>query len=401
VLTDNSTLSDYIRYAMLNNPGVEAAFNRWKAALERIPQARALSDPVLSYRVFVRVVDQRQAFSVEQMLPWFGKLELAASMALEESEAERQKWEAERLKLYYRVEDAYYEYWYVARAIEIIRENRDLMKYFEEIVRARYRVNQAQYGDLIRAQVELDKMEDELRSMSAMREPTAAKLNAALNRPPGSPLPWPKAVPEQTLDIADDELTDILARTSPELKAMEHDIAKEKRGIELANKMFYPDFAVGVDLMHMVMPDMGDQLAVAIMTGITLPIWREKYRAGVREAEAKLVSAQKMKLDRENMLDADVKMAVFGLRDAERKIGLYRDSVIPKSREALKATEASFRAGTAGFLDLLDVQRTLVEFQLSYERARANRAQRIAEIEMLVGRQLPKSKPADATEKKE
>ena len=44
-LTEDSTLSDYLAYAALNNPGLEAAFNRWKASLQQVPQARSLDDP--------------------------------------------------------------------------------------------------------------------------------------------------------------------------------------------------------------------------------------------------------------------------------------------------------------------------------------------------------------------
>ena len=68
-LDPNSTLPNYLVYAALNSPGLEAAFNRWKAALERIPQARALSDPRFSYRYFIKEVEtrvgpQRQAFEL-------------------------------------------------------------------------------------------------------------------------------------------------------------------------------------------------------------------------------------------------------------------------------------------------------------------------------------------------
>ncbi len=44
-LNEESTISDYLEYAALNNPGLEAAFNRWKATLEKVPQVRALPDP--------------------------------------------------------------------------------------------------------------------------------------------------------------------------------------------------------------------------------------------------------------------------------------------------------------------------------------------------------------------
>ncbi|HUU58589.1 MAG TPA: hypothetical protein VMZ50_03520, partial [Phycisphaerae bacterium] len=78
-LTEESTLSDYLAYAALTNPALEPAFNRWKAALERVPQVRALPDPRFTYRYYIREVEtrvgaQRQSFGIAQTLPWLGKL---------------------------------------------------------------------------------------------------------------------------------------------------------------------------------------------------------------------------------------------------------------------------------------------------------------------------------------
>jgi outer membrane protein TolC len=72
---------------------------------------------------------------------------------------------------------------------------------------------------------------------------------------------------------------------------------------------------------------------------------------------------------------------------------LYGDTLLPKARESLKATEAAFRAGRASFTDLVDAERVLLEFQLSQERALASYAQRLAELEMLVGSAIPRTAP--------
>ena len=84
-------------------------------------------------------------------------------------------------------------------------------------------------------------------------------------------------------------------------------------------------------------------------------------------------------------------MALYNFRDAERKIDLYRNALIPKAERAIDVTIEGFEAGTKSFLDLVDSERSLLEFQLSYEHAFANRAQRLAELEMLVGREIPQS----------
>ncbi|MDD5555717.1 MAG: TolC family protein [bacterium] len=405
LLTAESTLQDYLRYAALNNPGLEAAFNRWKAAIERIPQARSLPDPRFAYGWFIEAVEtrvgpQRNRFGWYQTFPWIHRLMLQGGMAAEAAAAERKRFDAQKLRLFYRVKDAYYEYYYVARAIAVTGENAKLLKDFEEIARRKYRVGTAAHPDVIRAQVELGKIEDRLRSLEDLRGPVVARLNAALNRPVGMPLPEPSTVPEEKIEAGDDQLIAWMREGNPELAAMDFDIEKERKGVSLAKEWFIPDVTLGLDWIQtdrapMVTSDNGKDPIIANVS-VNLPVWYDKYKAAEREAQARFIAAQRARLDMENRLAYDLKMALYNYRDAERKIDLYGRTLMQKGEESLRATETAYRAGNIDFLNLIDAQRILIEFQLSYERALADRAQRFAELEMLVGREAPGGEiPAD------
>ena len=114
--TINSDLDTYIRYALLNNPGLEAAFQDYVAAMERIPQVTALPDPRLSYRYYIQEVEtrvgpQQHAFGLSQTLPWFGKLELQGQIASRAADAAKERFEAKKDSLVAEVIDAYLESW--------------------------------------------------------------------------------------------------------------------------------------------------------------------------------------------------------------------------------------------------------------------------------------------------
>jgi len=392
------TLDEYLRYALLHNPGLEAAFKRWKAALERVPQVRSLPDPKLSYayyieRVETRVGPQRHRVGLAQVFPWFGKLRLRGDVALAEAEAAYRRFESERLKLFFEVKDAYYELAYLARAVAITQENMDLAKYLEGVALSRYRVGAAQHADVIRAQVELGKLEDKLRTLRDLKEPIVAKLNAALNRPPATAVPWPRDIHTEHVEANDELILAWMRETNPELKGLEADIAKQRAAVDLAKKNYYPDITLGVDYIdtgsaRIHTSDSGKDPVLAKVS-INLPIWYAKYRASEREAKARLRAARRSVQNRGNALSAQVKLTLFKFRDAERKIDLYRDTLVPKARQSLRATETAYKGGKMNFLDLVDAQRVLLVFQLAYERALADRAQRLAELEMLVGRELP------------
>ncbi len=401
-LNEQSKLSDYLTYAALNNPGLEAAFNRWKAALERVPQVKSLPDPRFTYRYFVEQVEtrvgaQRQAFGIAQMFPWFGKLGLRGDAATDAAHAARQRYETAKLKLFFQVKDAYYEYYYLWRTISIVEGNMQLMKNFESVARTRYKAATGKYPDVIRAQVELGKLDDRLKTLQDLQGPIVAKLNAALNRPAETSLPWPKQVKEESVSFTDQQLLEWMANSNPELKALEYDIARSRTKINLAKKDYYPDITFGIDFIDTddsssaTPPSGSGKDPIIAMFSINLPIWRGKLDAGLREARHHYRAATQDKTQKLNTLNAQLKLTLYLFRDGERKIDLYRDTLLPKAVESVKANEASFRAGGSTFLDLIDAQRVMLEFELSYERALSNHAQRLAELEMLVGKQIPRT----------
>jgi len=121
---------------------------------------------------------------------------------------------------------------------------------------------------------------------------------------------------------------------------------------------------------------------------LTLPIWRDNYKAAERQAHSQLIQAMQQKLQTENNLASRAQQVLYELQDSDRKIRLYRDTIIPKVKEMIATSETAYQAGSLDFLSLIDSQRTLIRYQLEYERAVADNGQKLAELEMLVGTQI-------------
>lgn len=393
-----STLADYLKYAALNNPGLEAAFNQWKAGLERVTQVTSLPDPRFNYAYYIeevetRVGPQRQKLGISQTFPWFGKLKLKGNAALEAANAEKEQYEKTKLQLFYRVKSAYYEYYYLGRSVAITKEHIKLLTNLESVARTRFKTGQASHTAVIQAQVELGKLDDGFRTLESLREPIVAKLNAALNRPSDDSLPWPQTIPYDSPAFTDKEAFEWLAERNPDLNRLDFLAEKEQFAIKLARKNYYPDITVGLDYIdtdEALMPDTPDsgKDPVIAKASVNIPIWFRKYRAAETEARLRHTAVQEQRVDTENQLEADLKLALYHFRDAARKIALYRDTLIPKANQSLKVAQQGFQAGKVSFISLIDAQRLLLEFQLAYERALADRAKRVAEIETLVNKDL-------------
>lgn len=399
-------LNDYLTFAALNNPALEAAFDRWKAALERIPQARALPDPQFTYHYFIvpqamRDGDMRNVYEISQTFPWLRKLELRSDQSVEEARRQQQLFEVERLKLFNRVQQAYYDYYNLSRSLSVTRDNLQQLRFIEGISRARYRTSGGSAPDVLRAQVELGKAENDVQSLEDLRSAAAGKLNAALNLPPETPQPWPGKIAGQETIPPDAQLLEWMKESNPELKAMAADIAREAKAVELAQQDYFPDVMLGFEYDQMT-PARGLMMSpedpYAIMLSVNLPIWCEKYSAGVREAKAQRWAVARERMEKVNSLSADLKMAAYNFRNNQRKIALYRDALVPRALQSLKSVQAGYQTGAASFSDLIDAQRVLLELQLAYEQSLANRQQSLAELGMLVGRAVPAEAQAVQTQ---
>lgn len=403
------TLADYLAQAASSNPSLLAAFNRWQAAGEMRPQVTALSDPRLSYRYFMTDIERTarpgaNSMELTQEFPWFGKLHVRGLAADAAAEAEHQQYEARKLALFYEVKDAYYEYYYLGRAVAVIEQNVRLLEDQESVVRQQYSAGSASFQSLSRLQIEVARLHENLASMQDRRGPLAAKLLAAVNLPGGRILPWPAEVEPAAASFEPGQLLALAHESNPQLKAMQAEIDKADRDVELARKEYFPDVMFGMEWMTERpgnaggmppgVPDSESDMLIA-MVSINVPIWWDKLSAGVRQARYQRLASAHSRSEFANTLAADLEEAAYRHRDAQRKLDLYR-ILLPKANESLKVSETSFRGGSTGYGDLTEAVRTLLDIQLNYEQALADRARSLARLEMLVGRQLPRSADADA-----
>ncbi|HOW96443.1 MAG TPA: TolC family protein [Kiritimatiellia bacterium] len=384
---EQATLDAILQRAFRDNPGLKAMRQKWAAADERVPQAKALDDPQLSYEYFLEQKDVRWQAALTQMIPLFGRRGWMAREASAEARAARHEYEAARLDLYDRVSRAFYDYHLLGRSLAVMEEQYNLLADLENVIRSRYEAGSAGFPDLTKAQVEKDRTASELASMRDERGVLSDRLSALLDRPAGPPLPWPAVEPSASALLDEPALLAMIEDLNPELKAAQAMTDRARATQELARRRGRPDLMLGAGVMSM--PSMeggGSEYDASVMVGITLPWWRGKNSAGRREAAAMAESARNEQADRFNELKTELRMAVFKVRDSERRIALFRDSLIPRTEEAYAVARQAFAAGRAEFMDVNDVQRMLLEFRLAHERALVERELALVEIGCCIGK---------------
>jgi cobalt-zinc-cadmium efflux system outer membrane protein len=391
-------LSELVVYALKNNPRIASAVAQYEAAVNQVPQVTALPDPKLSYRYFIqevqtRVGAQQYAFGITQRLPWLGKLRLQGEVASQQARAAAARVSTIQNEIIANVASAWYELYYFERALEIMQGNRDLVVNLERVVRTRYSTGATSHADVIRAQVELGKIENNLASLSDREAPLLARLNASLNRPSNTAIAMPEHAPIERIPYKDPEIIARVTNNNSALHALEFDIAGATAAKERANKDFFPDFSVGIDYIatdKSRMPNVagnGDDAVAAAIT-MTIPLQRDKYRAGVRAADARITGELARRNQHVNSLEAATVDALFRLRDAERQIDLYQTTLLPKANESLIVTQRAYSGGASTFTDLIDAQRVLLVFELAEKRAITDHNLARITLEELMGEPL-------------
>ena len=387
------TLQAAREYGAENNPLLQAAWNQWQGATATIAVQKGLPDPLLSYGYYfesvkTRTGPQNQRFGISQTFPGAGKLAMKKAIARNQASGAEQRYKRARLNLDFSISQAYAELHYLKRNMEITQDRIRLIQDLEQVARTRYKAG-SPMAPILQAQVELGRLEDRLNSLNDQQRPQKARLNAALNRAADAPLPWPGSLPYQRVETDAETLRRNLARTSPELTEMASQIEQGEHQLKLARRERLPDFTLGVqyiDTDHAATPASGSGNDPIIGTvGINLPLWFGKNRARIESAAYLKTAAQLSLQNRAQTLDAEIRQTLFKLRDADRKISLYKESLIPKAIQSMEVNRKGFEAGEMEFINLIDAERMLLEFELAHERALADHLIARAELSQLTG----------------
>ena len=387
------SLEGLIQEALAKNPRLRAAKARWEARKARIGQVHVLDDPELGFDTWnipsdLDVSETRNLILfLRQRFPFPGTLSLRAEAARAEALQAWEEYEATAREIVMQVKTAYYHLYGIHKAIDVTQETVGILRRFERMARVKYATGGGSQQDVLKAQVELARLANDLVILRQELEAARARLNTLLHRPPRAPLGVPGALVLVELPDTLESLEAMALRQRPELKAARAAIARSRYRVALARRRFYPDFSVTVKrFQNQAIPQPNGW---GLSASINIPwVFRKKHDERLGETRHRL--AQDEALHR--ALEDETRFAVLDLwvkiRTAERLVRLYRNSVLPQAEQAVAAALIGYRADRVDFLSLLDSQRRLEAFRLEYYRALVSQNQAVAELERILGTEL-------------
>lgn len=249
----NEELRDYLFEAGERHPELHMLHEEWLAALERIPQAKSLDDPMFGFSYILRSPAGwgRYTATLSQMLPWFGTLRARGDKSAAEADAALARFYAARNRVFADVKKAYFEYAYLAQSIHVVEAQVEILKFTEDIARSRFSLGMSPQEDLLRVQIEQSMLQDRYDEYNQYRPALSARLNETLGRDTVEDLPWPQPT---RLPPPPPPPAVVLARVrvaNPELGEADSTILSREYDIVLAKKKRFPDFTVGIEYMDM------------------------------------------------------------------------------------------------------------------------------------------------------
>ena len=383
--TGDPVLEALVDEALERSPDVASAREDALSLQARPDAARALPDPMASV-VYTNdswspTLGEREmttlGFMWSQTLPWPGKRALRAEEAARRADAALRLVERARLGVAAQVRRAYAALLLARETLDLVADRAALARDVEAVARSRYAVGEGAQQDVVRAQVEITRVEDLRAAEEAEAAVRLAEINRVLARPADALLETPARLGLAPETRALDAVQAEAEVRSPELRALDAALAAARAAAGLAARAGQPDLTLQAGYMNRGGLDAMWQAGL----GVTLPVWKKKNAAARGEAEARVRALEARRESVRLQLRFRNQERLVRLAAAERQARLYTDGLVPQAQMSVDAALAGYRAGRLPFVAVLEALNSLYSDRVARLAVLARHAQLRAALE--------------------
>lgn len=397
---------DAVAEALQANPEIRTAVRRLSLAKLKTSTARNLDDPMLMVRDWQTPLrkpwDLNQAqimLSLQQSFVSKEKRDQRAKVAGDDADVAASDLESLRQEVSVEVRKACADLMRNGDEMKLHDRQASLLKEAVAAALAEYTTGKTAQADVLRAQLALTRLNEHLIELEEERDNARARLNALLGRNP-----------EEVIEIAgtyaspaEPPSTEQLERTAianrPELASLRKQIATSRDQGQLTRLASKPDFTAG--LGYMLMPA-GSTFRNAYMAELTMnlpSLNRGRHEGEAKQADAATDVSQAELEARTSAVFLEIRQAQIEVLAAEKRIKLYRDTLLPQAEATFNASAAAYKNNRGEFVSLIDSQTLLLDIQAAYFKALADTDAGIAQLQRAIGAPLPVAPATERTDK--
>ena len=383
LLTELSTSNPELLASSLESQELSLQIDRVSTLPD--PSIRAMYQPV---SVLTARGAQRSQWSIEQSIPYPGKLRLKGLIAHHTAQIKGFETEAFEKDLHLQVKQAYFTIYRIQQQRSHTLTFIERLNNFENISATRYEVGAGVQQAILKTQLERNGLSLLLLDLSSQRHAASQTLSRLLNRSlPTTFTVTVDSVDQLSLDAI--HLFDQASALRPEVHALETASKRANDQLDLALKQSRPDFKIGLTYFDIAKTDVSltatGRDAFGIGATIQIPLHRRPRRAQVEQARLQRRQIEARQEALFTSITTDIQDLIYQLGERARQLELFEQSLIPQSEITLQATLGSYSTGATGFLDLLDSERTLFSLRMRYDDTFAQYLILIATLERALG----------------
>ena len=385
-------LENYLEEAAGNNPGLKAKFNAYLAALERAPQVKALPDPQVAFAYFIKPVETRMGpqefkFSASQMFPWFGTLKAKENSAIQAAKAKYEAFEESKAKLFHEIRTTYYNLYFNKKAVDISLDNIEILQSFRKMSEIKLEAGLVSALDGYRIEIEMGDLENQLALLKDKQFVLEVMFHNLLNTENKKEIWLPEELWRTDLALSKEAILDSIQSNNHQLLSLSFQQQALSFRKEVAKKTGKPKINIGFDYILTGKGDMnlaGTDAFVFPKIGLSIPLYRNKYKAMIKEVVYLETAKELEQLNKSNILESLFEKGWKDYRDGERRIHLFH-SQLELARKALRLLETNYATGNKNFEEILRMERKLLKYNLELEKSKADKQAAISFISYLMG----------------
>jgi len=398
----------FIRRALAENRTVQAAYHNVQSLKHRIPQVMTLDDPVASNSAFPIPSVAPQYFlmgynpynlTLAQQFPWFGTLRLRGEVAERDVQVAIAELAAAQLDTVAAVKRAYYSLYAGLRTEEILSENRKILEDFRAIARERLETRGTQQ-DVLKSEVLISELDRELANNQQGIAAARAALARQLHVKPNADFRTLPELSPGVVPVEIERLYQLAIASRPELQGRLAAVARDEKAIELARKRFYPNITLGLTYMDMDKTNAQSPKTASgspnlgLFVAFNLPVYRNKYRAGVSEARERAMADTKLYEAQRDETYSEIQDLMTQAKVQQNVLTLLRDSILPRTKKTFDLARSDYAESNVDYATMQSALREVLQVQLQIAQIEAELAKALAALERAVGGQINEHPPA-------
>ncbi|KAA6328354.1 hypothetical protein EZS27_022742 [termite gut metagenome] len=262
-------------------------------------------------------------------------------------------------------------------------------------------------SDVLRIQLEMAELDNNIESILSEIKAEKAGFNALLNRPADGEIIVPDSFGQISFLFDTASAMARITDQNPMLEMISEEGLAYKAKAEMDRKMSYPMLGIGLQYMLInkskpaaspmaaesgdmssdgtsnAMNSMNGKDMIMPMLSVSIPIYRNKYKAQQRESSFRQQESREKYINTLNKLEAELYKTTHLLDDASRKIALYKkQSELAQTTYHLIVQE--FISGKSDLTNVIQVQRQLLDYQLKTAETMADYNGLAASIRKLI-----------------